>query len=296
MAKFPGISVGTDADASLKKVLLLHGIGHNCNAFKRLIREFKQSHRVVAIDLPGHGHSSHFPAGLPLQFFNYVLAVKRVAEHLNWERFYMIGHSFGGQLGTYFTALFGQHVEALLVVDTMEPRPVPLEETLPYMQSRLTNLLSLELKLEQKPRPTYTFEEAFKRVQTNTLWPLTVEATKDLMERSVEPVDQGFAFVVDPRLKNPLRPLLTFEQQLKALQSIVCPVLFALADQNMARYSTYLKPAFDFNRSRQNCHIVVVAGDHAVHQNHPRRIAAILESFLETKTMPASYTDLTGNQ
>lgn len=274
---------------------MIHGIGHNCGAFKRLIQKFKRSYNIVIIDLPGHGYSSHFPHGLPLQFYDYVLSIKKVVDHLMWDKFYIVAHSFGGQLGTYFSATFPQQVEALLIIDTMEPRPVLLEETLAYMQSTLTDLLKLEKKMEGRARPIYTFEEAFKKVQKNTLWPLTVEATKDLMERSIEQLEGGFSFVADQRLKNPMRPLLTFEQQTKVLENVTCPVLFVIGDQNMARYSTYLKPAFDFNRTRKNCYIVIVAGDHAVHQNHPERISEILENFLEIKQMPSNYTEMTGN-
>lgn len=291
--KISGRSLGNEP--SLKKVIMLHGIGHNCGSFNQLVQKFERNYNIVTIDLPGHGFSSHFPAGLPLQFCDYILSIKKVVDHLAWDKFYIVAHSFGGQLGTYFSALFPQQVEALLIIDTMEPRPVLLEETLSYMQSSLADLLKLEKKIEGRPRPTYTFEDAFRKVQKNTLWPLSVEATKDLMERSVEQVEDGFAFVADQRLKNPMRPLLTFEQQTKILQNVVCPVLFVIADQNMARYSTYLKPAFDFNRSQKNCYIVVVAGDHAVHQNHPERISEILENFIETKQRPSNYVEMTGN-
>lgn len=274
---------------------MVHGKQHNCGAFDRLIGLFKKTYNVVAIDLPSHGRSSHFPPGSPLQLTQFVLALKRVTQYLNWEKFSLIGHSFGGQTGTYYSAIFPQQVQSLVVIDTMEPRPVPLQDTFTYLQSTLQDQLRLEDKLSVKTPPVYTYEEAYDKIKKNMSWELIDEAARDLIKRAVIEVDGGFAFTSDQRLKYPMRPIFTFEQQKEIVDKIQCPVLFLLADGNMDRYGTYLKDMYEFNSSRSNTTIVVVEGDHAVHQNYPERISDVIEEFITFKKLNKGVTKSSQN-
>lgn len=43
--------------------IALHGWLDNCGSFDTLIPYFPAHHRVIAIDIPGHGLSSHMPPG-----------------------------------------------------------------------------------------------------------------------------------------------------------------------------------------------------------------------------------------
>lgn len=264
------------------RILMAHGVMHNCGSFNRLIQHLKGDYFIVAIDLPGHGRSSHFPSGFPLRMLDYVLAVKRVVDHLQWQYgFVYIGHSFGGQIGTYLSAIFPSHVIKLIIIDTMEPRPVLLNETLTYVQSQFQKLLEIEHKLMKNDPPVYTRTEAFEKVQKNNNWPLCNEAVNDLMERAVKPCKNGVTFVADQRLKCPMRPSLTFEQQTKFIENISCPTLFILAEDNMARYDTYLKSMYEYNQKQINCTILTVPGDHAIHQNDPKKVGELINEFLK---------------
>ena len=43
--------------------IALHGWLDNCGSFDTLLPHFPEDHRIIAIDMPGHGFSSHLPAG-----------------------------------------------------------------------------------------------------------------------------------------------------------------------------------------------------------------------------------------
>ena len=43
--------------------IALHGWLDNCGSFDRLIPYFPKDQRVICIDIPGHGFSSHYPQG-----------------------------------------------------------------------------------------------------------------------------------------------------------------------------------------------------------------------------------------
>ena len=62
---------------------------------------------LVALDLPGHGHSAHLPpgnslraklcpvAGLHYHDMEHLAAVRAVVTQMSWTRFSLIGHSMG---------------------------------------------------------------------------------------------------------------------------------------------------------------------------------------------------------
>ncbi|GAB5574327.1 serine hydrolase-like protein 2 isoform X4 [Prionailurus iriomotensis] len=80
-------------------VLCLHGWLDNANSFDRLIRLLPKDFHYVAMDFGGHGLSSHYSPGLPYYQQNFVIEVQRVVAALKWNRFSIMGHSFGGIVG-----------------------------------------------------------------------------------------------------------------------------------------------------------------------------------------------------
>ncbi len=58
----------------------------------------------VAIDLPGHGLSSHYPEGMTYKASDSFFNIHRVQDHLKWEKSAIIGHSMGKK--TYLVNVF----------------------------------------------------------------------------------------------------------------------------------------------------------------------------------------------
>jgi pimeloyl-ACP methyl ester carboxylesterase len=83
-------------------VCLLHGRGHAATMWFPLMRELAQKHHVLAIDLPGFGHSSAapFPRGshgdpeAGLRFF--VEPIETLLGQLHMPQAALVGHSLGG--------------------------------------------------------------------------------------------------------------------------------------------------------------------------------------------------------
>ncbi len=69
-----------------KPVIALHGWLDNAATFSRLAPRL-QGLRIVALDLPGHGHSDHRPAGAGYNIWDYAHDVLQVAEQFGWQRF-----------------------------------------------------------------------------------------------------------------------------------------------------------------------------------------------------------------
>ena len=51
--------------------------------------------RIVCIDQPGHGRSSHYPPGMHYKLSDGFTVLRRVLDHLQWEKCCIMGHSLG---------------------------------------------------------------------------------------------------------------------------------------------------------------------------------------------------------
>ena len=74
-------------------VLLIHGVGLNADAWEPQVHTLSNRHRVIAIDLPGHGQSDLLPDGAELT--DYVTAIAGVIDALGISPAPVVGHSMG---------------------------------------------------------------------------------------------------------------------------------------------------------------------------------------------------------
>ena len=51
--------------------------------------------RLICIDSPGHGLSSHYPPGMEYNMLDCLTHIRRVVAHFKLEKFSLIGHSLG---------------------------------------------------------------------------------------------------------------------------------------------------------------------------------------------------------
>ena len=73
-------------------LLLIHGVGLNAEAWGPQVDALSDTHRVIALDMPGHGASALAGAALD----DYVAQAAALLDHLEISRANVIGHSMGG--------------------------------------------------------------------------------------------------------------------------------------------------------------------------------------------------------
>ena len=81
------------------------------------VAAFAKNHKVVTIDLPGHGESG--PGRKSWSVESYGDDVKRVVEKLNLKRVVLIGSSMGGPIALEATRRMPDRVAAIVPVDTL---------------------------------------------------------------------------------------------------------------------------------------------------------------------------------
>ncbi len=81
-------------------VILLHGFLESSTMWEFFRSKLSEKHRVVSIDLPGHGKSGCF--GYVHTMEEMAEAVKAVIDQLRLKRYHIIGHSMGGYVALAF--------------------------------------------------------------------------------------------------------------------------------------------------------------------------------------------------
>lgn len=263
-------------------VLCVHGILDNAGAFDRLIAQLPNHYYYVSIDLPGHGLSSHFPRGIPLDFLNYVLALRYVLEELKWKNFYFVGHSLGGQLGTFYSIIYPDRVKKMILIEGVAPRIVPNENLV--SQIRRVHDEVLQVQSERKQR-FYTLDEIVYSLRCSRSVCLNSDAADALFKRSVTKVGGMFKYNRDFRLKFYLIPLFNIEQMASILGKLDVKILFIFTRSTLEHLSSdYRQLITNLVGNTKNSDTIYIDGNHDVHNNHPERISPDISKFLDDKT------------
>jgi pimeloyl-ACP methyl ester carboxylesterase len=111
-----GIEMAYDEAGSGVPVVLLHGFPFNRTMWREQIEALKDSHRVVAPDLRGHGETTVTTE--PATMEEMARDVAALLDELQIGRPVLGGLSMGGYVALAFHRLFPRRVRALLLADT----------------------------------------------------------------------------------------------------------------------------------------------------------------------------------
>lgn len=247
-------------------ILALHGWLDNAASFLPLLPALA-CRRVVALDLPGHGRSSHRHASHFGAFVDYVEDIARVVEGLSLGQIDLIGHSMGGALAVLYAAAFPESVRRLVLLDALGPLATPASET----PTAIRRGIEARLGFAERRRPYDTLEHLVElRRQAGGL---SEAAARLIVERGTEHTGAGWRFASDPRLTLP-SPLRMDEAQVRAcIAAIRAPTLIVLADPPTsyldtaaarARLDAFAKPT-----------VLRLAGHHHLHMESGEAHSAI---------------------
>ncbi|XP_008413206.1 serine hydrolase-like protein [Poecilia reticulata] len=275
-----------------RPVLCLHGWADNCGTFNKLLPLLPKDFRYFAVDLAGHGCSSHRPPGVLYAFPSYVMDVRRVVDALQLSKFSIIGHSMGGNIAGMFSALYPEMVDALVLLDSYGFLPTDPKEMPRVLRQGLDELIEFEKKVENKKTRVYTYEKAVERLLAGNP-SLTEESAKILLERGLVKVEGGVLFSRDFRINLTNVVRISLEQSLGLQSSIQASVLVVLAENGFEKMfadsdqKKNISALLQAYRDRHNT-VVQVPGDHHVHLNNPEVVAPLVSEFLQNKALSAS--------
>lgn len=100
-------------------LVLIHGYGAGSWVWEKQIEILSRRHRVVALDLIGHGFSDR--PRIPYTPETYILCVREFMDALGLERAVLVGNSMGGGIAWAFALQFAERVEKLVLIDSVPP-------------------------------------------------------------------------------------------------------------------------------------------------------------------------------
>lgn len=254
------------------RVLALHGWLDNAASFVPLAAALPGLD-LVAIDLPGHGHSSHMPPGTQYNTPGAICHVLDVADALGWERFTLLGHSMGAGIASLTAAAAPERVERLIAIEALGGLRGPEDETAQRLREHVRAVRALPSK---KLR---VFSDLAAPVRARMMAnQLSEPCARLLVERGVMPVEGGYSWCSDQRLMLPTAMRLSEAQIDDLLAAIECPTQVIYATPAQSYYPEPLRSGRI--KLLRDGRLDVFPGTHHLHMEHPALVADVIARFL----------------
>jgi len=255
---------------NLPPLLALHGWLDNAGSFARLAPRLATRYQVIALDLPGHGHSDHLAAGASYHYLDYVQAVLAAADALRLDRYSLLGHSLGAGIAALVAAAAPGRIERLLLIEGLGPLGDDGSRTLQRFREAMA-------PRGDNGRPLRIFRDVAQAVAARSMASgLPAELAQPIVERGLVATDGGWRWRSDPRLTRP-SPVRMAESQVHALlRGIAAPTALLLAQPA----TPYLPSALMQARADcvANIRVSHLAGGHHLHLEHPADVATWIDA------------------
>ncbi|WP_413625262.1 alpha/beta fold hydrolase [Luteibacter sp. Lutesp34] len=249
-------------------LLLLHGWLDNAASFAALAPLLASRFHVIALDLPGHGHSQHLPEGTIYQHVDYVRAVLAAADALALPRFHLLGHSLGAGVATMVAIAAPERVRRLALIEGLGPLGDDGSRTLDRFREAMASKAGGN-------RPLRVFPSVDDAAAARALvGGLDAALARPIVERGLRAVDGGYSWRSDPRLSRPTAIRLAETQVMALLLGLAAPTSLLLARP----HPPYLEP--EALQVRIDCvadiRVTRMEGGHHLHIEKPAEVAAWL--------------------
>ncbi|NID17473.1 alpha/beta fold hydrolase [Luteibacter yeojuensis] len=253
-------------------LMMLHGWLDNAASFALLAPLLADRFHVIALDLPGHGHSQHFPESTVYQHVDYARAVLAAADALALPRFHLLGHSLGAGVATLVAIAAPERVRALALVEGLGPLGDDGSRTLDRFREAMASKAGGN-------RPLRVFPTIDDAADARALvGGLDAALARPIVERGLREVDGGYSWRSDPRLSRPTAIRLAETQVMALLLGLAAPTSLLLARP----HPPYLEP--EALQVRIDCvadiRVTHMDGGHHLHLEHPAKVAAWLSEAL----------------
>lgn len=251
-------------------LLALHGWLDNAASFVPMA-EVLPGWNLVALDMPGHGRSFHYPADAEYSLFSTILDVLAAADALGWERFTLLGHSMGGAIASLLSAAAPERVERLCLIEAIGPLAAAEDTT----AERLRDAVAKRRAMDGKRKRVFDDPELAvrARMQTN-ITSLDETSARLLVGRGLNTVEGGHEWSSDARLTLPTAVRMSETQVADCLRAIACPVRMVVADPPPPYIPVSMREARIACVRDIAC--TVLPGSHHLHMTHPRDVATAL--------------------
>jgi pimeloyl-ACP methyl ester carboxylesterase len=115
-ASVDGIPINSSSAGSGSTIVFVHGWTCDVSSWAEQVPVFAKDHRVIALDLPGHGKSGS-PKDGKFSMDLFARAVEAVRAEAGADQIVLVGHSMGVPVIRQYAVKYPQHVAGLVAVD-----------------------------------------------------------------------------------------------------------------------------------------------------------------------------------
>jgi pimeloyl-ACP methyl ester carboxylesterase len=122
-ATLDGMKINSSSVGTGPTIVFVHGWTCDSSSWTGQVPAFSKDHRVITLDLPGHGQSES-PKDGKLSMDLFARAVESVRAEAGADRIVLVGHSMGAPVIRQYAHLYPEHVAGLVAVDgPLDVRP-----------------------------------------------------------------------------------------------------------------------------------------------------------------------------
>jgi len=253
-----------DPVTAVTTVVFIHGWLDNAASFYSLMEKLHQRApelHLLALDLPGHGHSSHKDPDNFYPFHDYIDDLYRLLLNLSASKTVLVGHSLGALIASCYSAAFPEKVAALVQIEGAGP----LAEDGHKATTRLRQGIKSRARMRKKVvRDLANMEQALTLRSISS--GLAAEIIRPIVERDTRynQKTQAWQWRHDPKLKCDSLYRMTQLQAATLLGDVQCPHQIILGDQGFK----YLK-----TQTNNSATSYTVKGGHHCHLDSPQAVA-----------------------
>ncbi|MDU2065067.1 MAG: alpha/beta hydrolase [Sporomusaceae bacterium] len=141
LAQVNGIQLYYETAGEGEAIVFIHGLGENSSSWQRQMEAFQKTHRVIAMDLRGHGQSEDNDAVITMELF--AQDVLGLMDILHIDQAHFVGHSMGGLISQEIAAHNLSRILTMTLSDSAGFYPPPMGTT--GLETRLHNIDTLPM-------------------------------------------------------------------------------------------------------------------------------------------------------
>ncbi|MBS2012171.1 MAG: alpha/beta hydrolase [Deltaproteobacteria bacterium] len=267
-----------------RTVFLVHGYMDAGGTWAELAPALTAAgHRVVAPDMRGFGAGARVSPGGYYHFVDYVFDLADLVEVLApGEPIGLVGHSMGGTIATLFAGTFPERVERLVNMEGVGPPSHPWELGPVRMRAWIDQVRD-QRRRGQKGKPTFTKEEALKRLAMNHPNVAPAILARCLPHLAQDAGEGRVAWHFDP-LHRTTSPVPFFaELFVEFAKKVTCPVLFVSGGPQGYHPPDEAERLAAFARLER---AELPSAGHMLHWTQPEALGPILVDFLSAAPAP----------
>ena len=252
-------------------VIALHGWLDNANSFAPLAPFLENNYYFIAVDWPGHGHSSHLPMSSNYHFIDGVLTIVQIINALKLEKVHLLGHSMGACLASIIGGIAPDRFLSLSLIEGLGPFSHPEKSACKQLSAYLKHLTHKDTK---KAKGYSQFESA--ALARSLKGYVSLDIAKILCERGLVEKHGLFYWRHDRRLLVPSPLRMTEKQIISCLEEFSVKTCLIWASKGFSFDSKLMQGRV---KAVKNLKIEHLDGGHHVHMEQPEVVSKLLADF-----------------